>query len=237
MLILVSFFIQCKRWLIGFGFFVIPICRRKFCFHVFWIPNQELEKEVQLQISLRTETEMATRLLEKDVHEKQDVIIALRNQLSDVKGYNIEMHSKQQVSDTSFIFQQNELRWKTEFKDWGFPQNLNAVNCFLDHPIRLNRNVLMMLTLLSITSYLLSIVAFDCRLKFASYRWCLVCHFRIVYVLTMWLKIYIVNVCLQLLESKFKEKSNELKKLEEIVQAVKSDKDKMNNKWVRQESP
>ena len=48
----------------------------------------------------------------------------------------------------------------------------------------------------------------------------------------MWLKIYIVNVCLQLLESKFKEKSNELKKLEEIVQAVKTDKDKMNNKWV-----
>lgn len=75
-----------------------------------------MEKEVQLQISLRTETEMATRLLEKDVHEKQDVIIALRNQLSDVKGYNIEMHSKQQVSDISFIIQLNELRWKTEFK-------------------------------------------------------------------------------------------------------------------------
>ena len=53
----------------------------------------------------------------------------------------------------------------------------------------------------------------------------------------MWLKVYIVNVFLQLLESKFKEKSNELKKLEEIVQAVKSDKDKMNNKWVRQEIP
>ena len=126
---------------------------------------------------------MATRLLEKDVHEKQDVIIALRNQLSDVKGYNIEMHSKQQVSYTSFIFHQNEFRWKTEFKDEDIPENLNAVNCFLDHPIRLNRNVLMMLKLLSITSYLLSIVAFDWRLKFASYRWCLVCHFRIVYVL------------------------------------------------------
>ena len=95
----------------------------------------------------------------------------------------------------------------------------------------------MMLTLLSITSYLLSIEAFDWRLKFASYRWCLVFHFRIVYVFRVWLKVYIVNVFLQLLESKFKEKSNELKKLEEIVQAVKSDKDKMNNKWVRQESP
>lgn len=52
---------------------------------------------MQLQIGMRAETEMATRLLEKDVHEKQDLIVALRNQLDDVKGYNIEMHSKQQV--------------------------------------------------------------------------------------------------------------------------------------------
>ncbi|KAF6016799.1 RUFY2 [Bugula neritina] len=62
--------------------------------------RQELEKEVQLQISLRAETEMATRLLEKDVHEKQDLIIALRNQLDDVKGYNIEMHSKHQLLES-----------------------------------------------------------------------------------------------------------------------------------------
>lgn len=52
---------------------------------------------MQLQISMRSETEMATRLLEKDIHEKQDLIICLRNQLDDVKGYNIEMHSKHQV--------------------------------------------------------------------------------------------------------------------------------------------
>ena len=64
---------------------------------------QDLEKEVQLQISIRTETEMATRLLEKDIHEKQDMIIALRNQLDDVKGYNIEMHSKHQV-DNSLLY-------------------------------------------------------------------------------------------------------------------------------------
>lgn len=46
---------------------------------------------------MRTETEMATRLLERDIHSKQDDIIALRNQLGEVKGYNIEVNSKLQV--------------------------------------------------------------------------------------------------------------------------------------------
>lgn len=56
---------------------------------------------------MRTETEMATRLLERDVHEKQDNIIALRNQLDDVKGYNIEVNSKLQVNSPS-------LQWDCE---------------------------------------------------------------------------------------------------------------------------
>ncbi|XP_067935312.1 RUN and FYVE domain-containing protein 2-like [Watersipora subatra] len=64
--------------------------------------RQEMEKEVQQQINMRAETEMATRLLEKDVHEKQDLVIALRNQLDDVKGFNIELNSKHQLLESKY---------------------------------------------------------------------------------------------------------------------------------------
>lgn len=59
--------------------------------------NSELEKEVKLQISLKAETDMAMKLLEKDIHEKQDTIVSLRRQLDDIKGINLEMYKKLQV--------------------------------------------------------------------------------------------------------------------------------------------
>ena len=49
---------------------------------------------------MKAETEMAMKLLEKDVHEKQDTIISLRDQLEDIKNINLEMYTKLQV----FIF-------------------------------------------------------------------------------------------------------------------------------------
>lgn len=57
---------------------------------------------------MRTETEMATRLLERDIHEKQDNIIALRNQLDGVKGYNIEVNSKMQVKSNMVLARLNQ---------------------------------------------------------------------------------------------------------------------------------
>ena len=41
--------------------------------------------------------EMAMKLLERDVHEKQDTIITLREQLDDIKHINLEMYTKLQV--------------------------------------------------------------------------------------------------------------------------------------------
>jgi hypothetical protein len=38
------------------------------------------------------------KLLEKDIHEKQDTIISLRKQLEDIKMINLEMYKKLQVS-------------------------------------------------------------------------------------------------------------------------------------------
>ena len=47
---------------------------------------------------MKAEMEMAMKLLEKDVHEKQDTIISLRDQLEDIKHINLEMYTKLQVS-------------------------------------------------------------------------------------------------------------------------------------------
>ncbi|KAJ1521925.1 hypothetical protein ONE63_002259 [Megalurothrips usitatus] len=56
----------------------------------------ELQKELDLQISLRAEMEVAMKLLEKDIHEKQDTVISLRRQLEDIKLINLDMYKKLQ---------------------------------------------------------------------------------------------------------------------------------------------
>ncbi|XP_016987392.2 FYVE and coiled-coil domain-containing protein 1 isoform X2 [Drosophila rhopaloa] len=58
--------------------------------------TSELEKELKLQVSLKAESDMAMKLLEKDIHEKQDTIISLRRQLDDIKQINLEMYRKLQ---------------------------------------------------------------------------------------------------------------------------------------------
>lgn len=42
--------------------------------------------------------EVAMKLLEKDIHEKQDTIVSLRRQLDDIKLINLEMYKKLQVN-------------------------------------------------------------------------------------------------------------------------------------------
>lgn len=46
---------------------------------------------------MRSEMEVAMKLLEKDIHEKQDTVISLRRQLDDIKQINLEMYKKLQV--------------------------------------------------------------------------------------------------------------------------------------------
>ena len=62
-----------------------------------------MEKELELQISMKQEIEMALRLLEKDIHEKQDSLIAVRGQLEDVKTINLQMYSKLEVREMEFV--------------------------------------------------------------------------------------------------------------------------------------
>lgn len=50
-----------------------------------------------LQTCIKAEMEVAMKLLEKDIHEKQDTIVSLRRQLDDIKLINLEMYRKLQV--------------------------------------------------------------------------------------------------------------------------------------------
>lgn len=56
---------------------------------------------IMFKMCLKAEMEVAMKLLEKDIHEKQDTIVSLRRQLDDIKLINLEMYKKLQVSISS----------------------------------------------------------------------------------------------------------------------------------------
>uniref|UniRef100_A0A3P8T0I9 RUN and FYVE domain containing 1 n=1 Tax=Amphiprion percula TaxID=161767 RepID=A0A3P8T0I9_AMPPE len=66
--------------------------------------RQELERELELQVGLKQEMEVAMKLLEKDTHEKQDTLAALRLQLDQVKTLNLQMFHKAQVNTDWYVF-------------------------------------------------------------------------------------------------------------------------------------
>ena len=57
-----------------------------------------------MQKSMKAEMEMAMKLLEKDVHHKQDTIVCLRDQLEDIKDINLEMYTKLSVPTTLCLY-------------------------------------------------------------------------------------------------------------------------------------
>ncbi len=64
---------------------------------------KDVENELVVQVSMKQEMEMAMKLLEKDIHEKQDTLIGLRHQLDEVKAINVEMYQKMQVKHIFFV--------------------------------------------------------------------------------------------------------------------------------------
>lgn len=77
--------------------------------------RKEAEKELELQTCLRAEMEVAMKLLEKDIHEKQDSIVSLRRQLDDIKAINLQMYKKLQDNEAS-VQHKTELITKLEAK-------------------------------------------------------------------------------------------------------------------------
>lgn len=61
---------------------------------------QDVEKELEAQIGMRQEMELAMKMLEKDVCEKQDALVALRQQLDDLRALKHELSFKLQVGSS-----------------------------------------------------------------------------------------------------------------------------------------
>ncbi|GAB1289815.1 Protein RUFY3 [Apodemus speciosus] len=75
----------------------------------------DVEKELELQISMRQEMELAMKMLEKDVCEKQDALVSLRQQLDDLRALKHELAFKLQSSDLG-VKQKSELNSRLEEK-------------------------------------------------------------------------------------------------------------------------
>ncbi|KAJ7327230.1 hypothetical protein JRQ81_016989 [Phrynocephalus forsythii] len=75
----------------------------------------DVEKELEVQIGMRQEMELAMKMLEKDVCEKQDALVALRQQLDDLRALKLELAFKLQSSDLG-AKQKSELNSRLEEK-------------------------------------------------------------------------------------------------------------------------
>ncbi|XP_069482384.1 protein RUFY3 isoform X2 [Ambystoma mexicanum] len=75
----------------------------------------DVEKELEVQIGMRQEMELAMKMLEKDVCEKQDSLAALRQQLDDLRALKLELAFKLQSSDLAGK-QKSELNSRLEEK-------------------------------------------------------------------------------------------------------------------------
>ncbi|NXT18569.1 RUFY3 protein, partial [Syrrhaptes paradoxus] len=75
----------------------------------------EARKQLKEETQLRLEMELAMKMLEKDVCEKQDALVALRQQLDDLRALKHELSFKLQSSDMG-VKQKSELNSRLEEK-------------------------------------------------------------------------------------------------------------------------
>ncbi|GJQ69074.1 hypothetical protein Trydic_g6238 [Trypoxylus dichotomus] len=94
----------------------------------------EADKELQLQMDLKAEMEVAMKLLEKDIHEKQDTIISLRRQLDDIKLINLEMYKKLQECEME-LTQKGEMVSRLQAKAGQIGKILNNLEKY-NHLLR-----------------------------------------------------------------------------------------------------
>lgn len=78
-------------------------------------------------MQMKAEMEMAMKLLEKDVHEKQDTIISLRSQLEDIKGINLEMYTKLAECEKAITYKSDMIQ-KLEKKTIAMAETLEQLD-------------------------------------------------------------------------------------------------------------
>uniref|UniRef100_A0A2D4M8D7 Uncharacterized protein n=1 Tax=Micrurus spixii TaxID=129469 RepID=A0A2D4M8D7_9SAUR len=93
----------------------------------------DVEKELEMQIGMRQEMELAMKMLEKDVCEKQDALVVLRQQLDDLRALKLELSFKLQSSDLG-MKQKSELNSRLEEKTSQMAATIKLLEqsfCFL----------------------------------------------------------------------------------------------------------
>ncbi|XP_053181746.1 protein RUFY3 [Scomber japonicus] len=61
----------------------------------------DVEKELEVQIGMKQEMELSMKMLEKDICEKQDALVELRQQLDDLRTINQQLGHKSQSAESS----------------------------------------------------------------------------------------------------------------------------------------
>uniref|UniRef100_A0A4W4DWN2 RUN domain-containing protein n=1 Tax=Electrophorus electricus TaxID=8005 RepID=A0A4W4DWN2_ELEEL len=79
------------------------------------LTEEDVEKELEVQIGMRQEMELSMKMLEKDICEKHDALVELRQQLDDLRRLNHELSHKSQSSEIS-VKQKNEIVSRLEEK-------------------------------------------------------------------------------------------------------------------------
>jgi chromosome segregation ATPase len=72
-------------------------------------PEEKLSKELDSVNHVKNEMEVAMKLLEKDIHEKQDTIISIRRQLEDIKTINISLFQKTKQFESDMKEKDNKI--------------------------------------------------------------------------------------------------------------------------------
>lgn len=61
----------------------------------------DVERELEVQIGMKQEMELSMKMLEKDICEKQDALVELRQQVEDLRAINQQLSHKSQSADAS----------------------------------------------------------------------------------------------------------------------------------------
>ncbi|XP_008334428.1 protein RUFY3-like isoform X4 [Cynoglossus semilaevis] len=100
----------------------------------------DVEKELEVQIGMKQEMELSMKMLEKDVCEKQDALVELRQQLEDFRAINQQLTHKSQSTDTSSK-QKSEVIVRLEEKINQMSGTVKQLETSEKHSVKQARNL------------------------------------------------------------------------------------------------
>ncbi|XP_072243445.1 protein RUFY3 isoform X4 [Leuresthes tenuis] len=100
----------------------------------------DVERELEVQIGMKQEMELSMKMLEKDICEKQDALVELRQQLEDLRAINQQLSHKSQSADASSK-QKNEVIARLEEKINQMSGTVKQLETSEKHMVKQARNL------------------------------------------------------------------------------------------------